>query len=179
MVRFAVRVIRSFRFLRVVAVVMSACLGSVCFRMMIFAAQESEAATRSRDQQKRDTSRRSDAEGGRKLLLAVGHAFSPSHRASKIRTLMKHGGTMSKFEYLSALKLSNGRVQQVEVLSGLVGADSEAELGQQSSLASQPARSTRQSEFAGNQTSKRTAAIARRKYFTPPQNTEPNQTFKL
>jgi hypothetical protein len=74
--RFAVRVFRSFRFLRVAAVVMSACLGSVCFRMMIVAAEIPDAATRSRQQPKPDTSRRSDAEGGRKLLLVTGHAFS-------------------------------------------------------------------------------------------------------
>ena len=78
--RFAVRVFSDFGFLRVVAVVMSDCLGSVCFRMMIVAAQESDTATRSRQQPNPDTSRRSDAEGGRKLLLAVGHAFSPLHR---------------------------------------------------------------------------------------------------
>ena len=80
MARCAVRVFRSFRFLGVVAVVMSDYRGSVCFRMMIVAAQKSDAATRRRDQPKRDTSRRSDAEGGRKLLLAAGHAFSPLHR---------------------------------------------------------------------------------------------------
>ena len=57
MARFAVPVFRSFRFLRVVAVVMS-----VCFRMMIVAAQESDAATRSRDQPKRDTACRDNAE---------------------------------------------------------------------------------------------------------------------
>lgn len=76
MARLAGRVFRSFRFLRVVALVMSDCLGSVCFRMMIVAAQESDAATRCRQQPKPNTSRRSDAEGGRKLLLAAGHAFS-------------------------------------------------------------------------------------------------------
>lgn len=81
MARFTGRVFRSFRFLRVVAVVMSDCLGSVCFRMMmIVAAQVLEAATRNRQQPKPDTSRRSDAESERKLLLAVRHAFSPLHR---------------------------------------------------------------------------------------------------
>lgn len=76
----AVRVFRSFRFLGVAALVMSDCIGSVCLRMMIVAAQIPDAATRSRQQPKHNTSRRSDAEGGRKLLLAVGHAFSPLHR---------------------------------------------------------------------------------------------------
>lgn len=91
---------------------------------------------------------------------------------------MKHGGTMSSGEYLSALKLSNGSVQQVECLNGLPGAGSEAELGQQSSLASQPARSTRHSEFAGNQTSNKIAAMTRRKHFTRPQNTGVESDFQ-
>lgn len=80
MAPFAVLVFRGFRFLGVVALVMSDCLRSACFRMMIVAAQIPDAATRCRQQPKSDTSRRSDAEGGRKLLLAVGHAFSPLHR---------------------------------------------------------------------------------------------------
>ena len=49
MARFAVSVFRSFRFLRVVAVVMSDCPGSACFRMvMIVGEQVLDAAKRRR-----------------------------------------------------------------------------------------------------------------------------------
>ena len=79
MVRFAVRVFRSFRCLGVVALVMSECPGSVCFRMvMIVGEQMLNAAKRGRQQPKHDTASRNDAEGGRNLLLAVGHALSPT-----------------------------------------------------------------------------------------------------
>ena len=79
MVRFAVSVFRSFRCLGVVALVMSDCPGSVCFRMvMIVGEQMLNAAKRGRQQPKQDTASRNDAEGGRNLLLAVGHALSPT-----------------------------------------------------------------------------------------------------
>ena len=63
MARFTGRVFRSFGFMRVVAVVMSECLGSACFRMvMIVAEQVLDAAIRSRQQPKHDTACRNDAE---------------------------------------------------------------------------------------------------------------------
>ena len=78
MARFALRVFRSLGFLRVVArrdeqVSPKRLLPLV----MIVAEQVLDAAIRRRQQPKRDTSRRSDAESERKLLLAVRHAFSP------------------------------------------------------------------------------------------------------
>lgn len=96
MARFSGRVFRGFRFLGVGALVMSDCLGSVCFRMMIVAAQVPNVAARNRQQPKPDTSRRSDAESERKLLLAVRHAFRPLnyHRDCHAHTqeyLLVHG----------------------------------------------------------------------------------------
>lgn len=70
------RVFRSFRFLRVVAVVMSDCLGSVCFRMMIVAAQELEAATRSRQQPNHDTACRYNAEADMDIWLPRNHTLN-------------------------------------------------------------------------------------------------------
>jgi hypothetical protein len=76
---FTVSVFCGFSFWRMVAVMMSECRGSVCTRVvMIVAQQVFDAAIRRRQQPKPNTSRRSDAENERKLLLTVRHAFSPS-----------------------------------------------------------------------------------------------------
>ena len=77
MARFTVRVFRSFGFLRVVAVVMSDCLGSACFRMvMIVAEQVLDAAIRRRQQPKHDTACRHNAEADVDFWLPRNHTLN-------------------------------------------------------------------------------------------------------
>ena len=77
---FTVRGFRSFDFLRVAAVMMSGCLGSACFRMvMIVAEQVLDAAMRSREQPKHDTACRHNAEAEVDLWLPRNHTFNSFH----------------------------------------------------------------------------------------------------
>jgi hypothetical protein len=75
--RFSMCVFSGFGFRRVAAVVMSDCLGSACFRMvMIVAEQILDAAIRRRQQPKRDTACRYNAEADVDIWLPRNHTLN-------------------------------------------------------------------------------------------------------
>ena len=75
--RFAVRVFRSFGFWRVVAVVMSDRLGSVCFRVVMIAPEQVlDAAIRRRQQPKHDAACRYNAEADVDFWLPRNHTLN-------------------------------------------------------------------------------------------------------
>lgn len=77
MVRFGVCVICGFGLLRMVAVVMSGCFGSVCFRMVMIVPKEVlDAAKRRRQQPKHDTACRENAEADVNFWLPKNHALN-------------------------------------------------------------------------------------------------------